>query len=739
MRMPTFTINKVMKNLGSRSILSIYGLLAMVGTSAAVDVDIAVTGFTAFQPSPIAAGTRPTSISYALHNYGPGNIGTISGGTGPVLLELWISPNSVLGDGDDLWLGQMQSSISLPAGASSTITLSNPNGLSGFTIPAGANGIYNVFLRVTHPASSGRTDPDLSDNTRQLSGTITVNGVDTTPPTVTSVIRLNPSGQFTPASSVTWRVTFSENVNNVSMADFTLVDVSGTLTGESLTSVSASSGTSVDVTASTGSSGDGDLRLDVLADTATITDDAGNSLNTSFTGGQLYTVDRTVPTVVSINRLNPVGQSTAANSVTWRVTFSENVNNVSMADFTLVDVSGTLTGESLTSVSASSGTSVDVTASTGSSGNGDLRLDVIVPGATITDDAGNALNTSFTSGQVYTINRTASQPHEFTVNTTSDTVDVNPGDGIALDASGDTSLRAAIMEANALPAPATIILPAGRYALTIPGDTFEDASLTGDLDIAGDLTIVGAGAASTTIDVSRLDGFLNGRAFHVLTNAALDLRGVTVTGVRDRENWEYGGAIYNQGTAVLTDCILSDNQTYIGAAAYNYGTMTLTGCVISQNSVGGAGALGNDQAGVMTIVRCSIAENTGPEEGAGIYNWGTLTIIDSTLRDNNAGYYGGGGALYSGSGNVMISGSTFFGNTAVYYGGAISSYGTLSLTNCTVSGNSAQRIGAIYAGGTLTLINSTVTSNAATHSVDGSVGGISGVANIHNWVINGSV
>ena len=36
----------------------------------------------------------------------------------------------------------------------------------------------------------------------------------------------------------------------------------------------------------------------------------------------------------------------------------------------------------------------------------------------------------------------------FMVNTTKDTVDANPGDGVAEDASGNTSLRAAIMEAK---------------------------------------------------------------------------------------------------------------------------------------------------------------------------------------------------------------------------------------------------------------------------------------------------
>ena len=54
----------------------------------------------------------------------------------------------------------------------------------------------------------------------------------------------------------------------------------------------------------------------------------------------------------------------------------------------------------------------------------------------------------------------------FTVNTTADTMDANPGDGIAADADGNTSLRAAVMEANSLADDDTINLPAGPCTRT---------------------------------------------------------------------------------------------------------------------------------------------------------------------------------------------------------------------------------------------------------------------------------
>src|SRR5262245_38264714 len=87
-----------------------------------------------------------------------------------------------------------------------------------------------------------------------------------------------------------------------------------------------------------------------------------------------------------------------------------------------------------------------------------------------------------------------SGPTEFTVETIEDAVDLNPGDGVCETTVGPNNactLRAAIQEANALPGPNTIHMPAGTYTLSLAGGD-EDAAATGDLDITGDLTIEGA-------------------------------------------------------------------------------------------------------------------------------------------------------------------------------------------------------------------------------------------------------
>ena len=110
----------------------------------------------------------------------------------------------------------------------------------------------------------------------------------------------------------------------------------------------------------------------------------------------------------------------------------------------------------------------------------------------------------------------------FAVNTTADTQDANPGNGICADSGGSCSLRAAVREANALAGADTITLPAGTYGLTQTGGG-EDAGSTGDLDISSTLTIQGAGSASTIVDANDLD-----RVFHILSTGVVTITQVTI-------------------------------------------------------------------------------------------------------------------------------------------------------------------------------------------------------------------
>ena len=102
-------------------------------------------------------------------------------------------------------------------------------------------------------------------------------------------------------------------------------------------------------------------------------------------------------------------------------------------------------------------------------------------------------------------------------------------------------------------------------------------------------------------------------------------------------------------------------------------------------------------------------------DGGGINNNGTLTLTDST-----------------------VSGNTARGSYA--YGGGIGSYGTLTLINSTVSGNTAGHGGGIWSKGTLTLTDSTVSENTATGTYSQGGGGIwhEGTLTLTNSTVSGN-
>ena len=75
----------------------------------------------------------------------------------------------------------------------------------------------------------------------------------------------------------------------------------------------------------------------------------------------------------------------------------------------------------------------------------------------------------------------------FVVNSFADSHDAIPGDGIAADANGHTTLRAALEEANAQLGADTITLPDGIVSLS---------AVNGPLAVTDDVTIIGLGASS---------------------------------------------------------------------------------------------------------------------------------------------------------------------------------------------------------------------------------------------------
>jgi hypothetical protein len=298
----------------------------------------------------------------------------------------------------------------------------------------------------------------------------------TQPPSVVSVVRVGTTP--TNAASVSWTVTLTVGVTGLSTSNFTVATTG--LTGASVTGVSGT-GTTYTITANTGT-GDGTIRLDV--DNTTGVTPAIVSL--PFTTGQSYAIDKTAPSATSIVRAG--ANPTSAATVDFTVAFSEAVSGVTTGKFG-ADASG-VTGAFVTGTSGT-GASYTVTVNTGS-GDGTLSVDLTTT-AGVTDAAGNALSGTLTTGEAYTIDKSAptvssivraggsptnAASVDFTV-TFSETVTGVTTGAFALDASGVSGAAISGVSGSGNTRTVTVNTGAGSGSLSI-----DLATTTGILDAA---------------------------------------------------------------------------------------------------------------------------------------------------------------------------------------------------------------------------------------------------------------
>ena len=209
------------------------------------------------------------------------------------------------------------------------------------TVSAAQDGTYNLDL-----VSSGHGITDSAGN--PLTSTVPTTGtdetytvgtvpVDTTAPTVSSIERHSPADQNTDSQTLVYKVTFSEDVTGVDLSDFALSS-GGTGTG----STASLTGSGSVYYATVSAAQDGTYNLDLVSSGHGITDTAGNPLSSPAPTGadHTYTVsatpaDATAPTVTSIERSDPAGETTSAQTLVFAVTFSEDVTGVDLNDFAL--------------------------------------------------------------------------------------------------------------------------------------------------------------------------------------------------------------------------------------------------------------------------------------------------------------------------------------------------------------------------------------------------------------------
>ncbi|MFL5327609.1 MAG: beta strand repeat-containing protein [Gemmataceae bacterium] len=237
------------------------------------------------------------------------------------------------------------------------------------------------------------------------------------------------------------------------------------------------------------------------------------------------------------------------------------------------------------------------------------------------------------------------------------------------------------------------------------------------------------------------DAEIQGPAARVLVSGSLAHRIVQIT---NGTNFDFSnlnlalGAASSDGGAVLI--ANTGNQS-----------VTFTNCSITLNSAAGNGggvAGGND---FMSFVDCTVNNNqatgvNGNGGGIALLASGSLSLTRCTVAGNTAAVDGGGVHATTGASTITFLDSTLSGNSSSDQGGGIHAIGTVSGTNfvirnTTLSGNKSTNDGGGLAwttsSGAILIQNSTITNNTAGVAAGG--GGLSVATGTGNLNIESTI
>ena len=285
-------------------------------------------------------------------------------------------------------------------------------------------------------------------------------------------------------------------------------------------------------------------------------------------------------------------------------------------------------------------------------------------------------------------------------------------------------------EASATPAEPTILFatPNGTGTsgcATNPTSTStSQCSLAGAISAAGSLTddsvvIELEYSNGSSCSASSVCAFIGTQSVTSGKEASLTIEGTGTGSGSSADSVLNGNNLGTTFTDSATFPVTLDNVEVTGGKVVSY---TIGRGVFA--STGG----GIYNYGTMTVADSTISGNTAITDlGGGIYNHsGTMTVTDSTISGNTAGGAGGGG-IYNHSGTMTVTDSTISGNKATSSGargGGIYNYGTMTVTGSTISGNTSGGYGGgIYNNNPATLAGTIVAGNTATSGDNGCAAG----------------
>jgi len=243
----------------------------------------------------------------------------------------------------------------------------------------------------------------------------------------------------------------------------------------------------------------------------------------------------------------------------------------------------------------------------------------------------------------------------------------------------------------------TVMVWPGEYIITEP-ISFRGKAITVQSEAGPDETTIRMGTPADT-NRGSVVVFENGE-----TTASI-LEGFTITG--GSGSW-------------LQDSLRGGGIFFKGASA------TVNNCAIVQNSARRAGGILCDQSSSPRLTNCIIAKNSSMSSGGGIsvYSGSSLSLTNCIIRENSSAGSLGGGVVCWGSCLLTLTDCTITGNSGTNGGGIYCGLNSsATMTNCIIRGNSA--IGSTphvsgYSGGVqcydnsvMNLANCTIAENSA--------------------------
>jgi len=241
-----------------------------------------------------------------------------------------------------------------------------------------------------------------------------------------------------------------------------------------------------------------------------------------------------------------------------------------------------------------------------------------------------------------------------------------------------------------------------------PGDTINIPAGTytftgGELVIDKDVTLAGAGADSTILQAAESSGAATHRVIRVPGGSNVTITDVTI---------RFGVEASKEERMIPFHALIGGFASIwaeYGGGIYNQGTLRLINTIVTGNAAGGGAGIFN--GGRMTIFNSEITGNVADGKGGGIFSGSILTLTQSTVSDNQAG---SGGGLEN-HGNLTMTDTAVRGNSADFEGGGVNNsfVGTMAMSATTLSGNSAWMGGGLINWGQANVINSTISDNSA--------------------------